>query len=38
MADNETTNTIPTPQSKPDEMRGLAARLRARANSVLMKD
>jgi hypothetical protein len=38
MDTNETTNTTPTPQLKPDEMRGLAKRLRARADSVLMRD
>ena len=35
---NETTNTTPTPQLAPDEMRGLAKRLRARADSVWMND
>jgi hypothetical protein len=38
MGTNETTNTTPTPQLKPEEMRGLAKRLRARADSVLMRD
>jgi hypothetical protein len=35
---NETINSTPTPQMRPDEMRGLAARLRARADSVWMND
>ena len=38
MDTNETSNTTPTPQLKPDEMRGLAKRLRARADSVWMND
>ena len=38
MGTNESTNTTPTPQLKPDEMRGLAKRLRARADSVLLRD
>jgi hypothetical protein len=38
MAENEPTSTHPTPQLKPDEMSGLAARLRARADSVLLRD
>ena len=38
MATSESTNTTPAPQLAPDEMRGLAKRLRARADSVLMKD
>jgi hypothetical protein len=38
MDTNESTNTTPTPQLRPDEMRGLAKRLRARADSVLMRD
>ena len=38
MDTNESTNTTPTPQLAPDEMRGLAARLRARADSVWMND
>jgi hypothetical protein len=35
---DDSTNTIPTPQMRPDEMRGLAKRLRARADSVLLRD
>src|SRR5258708_33965329 len=38
MADSEPTNSIPTPQLKPAELSALAARLRARAESVLMRD
>jgi hypothetical protein len=38
MGTNETTNTTPASQMAPDDMRGLAARLRARADSVLMRD
>jgi hypothetical protein len=38
MDTNESTNSTPAPQMRPDEMRGLAKRLRARADSVLMKD
>jgi hypothetical protein len=38
MATHDSTSTTPTPQLKPDEMRGLAKRLRARADSVLMRD
>jgi hypothetical protein len=38
MDEGKTTNTTPTPQMRPDEMRGLAKRLRARADSVLMRD
>ena len=34
----DSTSTSPTPQMAPEEMRGLAARLRARADSVLMRD
>ncbi len=37
MDTNESTNTTPTPQLRPDEMRGLAKRLRARAESVLLR-
>ncbi len=37
MGTNETTNTTPLPQMGPEEMRGLAARLRARAQSVLLR-
>ncbi len=35
---DQTTNTTPAPQMSPAEMRGLAARLRARADSVWMND
>ncbi len=38
MGTNETTNTTPTPQMGPEEMRLLAKRLRARADSVLYRD
>ena len=38
MGTDDSTSTTPTPQMKPDEMRGLAKRLRARADSVLMRD
>ena len=37
MGTNETINTTPLPQMGPEEMRGLAARLRARAQSVLLR-
>ncbi len=37
MGTNETTNTIPMPQMRPDEMHGLAKRLRVRAESVLLR-
>jgi hypothetical protein len=37
MDTNESTNTTPTPQMRPEEMRGLAKRLRARAESVLLR-
>jgi hypothetical protein len=37
MGKTDTTSTSPTPQMRPDEMRGLAARLRARAESVLLR-
>ena len=37
MATDDSTSTSPTPQMRPDEMRGLAARLRARAESVLLR-
>ena len=37
MGTNETTNTTPLPQMRPDEMHGLAKRLRARAESVLLR-
>ncbi len=39
MVTYDSTSTSPAPQQmRPDEMRGLAKRLRARADSVLMKD
>ena len=38
MAADDSTSTSPTPQMRPDEMRGLAKRLRARADSVLLRD
>ena len=38
MDTNESTNSTPAPQMRPDEMRGLAKRLRARADSVWMND
>jgi hypothetical protein len=38
MDTQDSTSTSPAPQMRPDEMRGLAARLRARADSVLMRD
>jgi hypothetical protein len=38
MDTQDTTSTSPSPQMRPDEMRGLAKRLRARADSVLMRD
>ena len=38
MADSEPTNTSTTPQMSPAEMSGLARRLHARADSVLMRD
>jgi hypothetical protein len=37
MDTEDSTSTSPTPQMRPDEMRGLAARLRARAESVLLR-
>jgi hypothetical protein len=37
MGTNETTNTTRASQMTPDEMRGLASRLRARAQSVLLR-
>jgi len=37
-ATDDSSNCTPMPQLTPDEMRGLAARLRARADSVLMRD
>jgi hypothetical protein len=38
MATEDSTSTSPTPQMRPEEMRGLAKRLRARADSVLFRD
>ena len=38
MVTHDSTSTSPAPQLAPDEMRGLAKRLRARADSVLMRD
>ena len=38
MVTHDSTSTSPAPQLTPDEMRGLAKRLRARADSVLMRD
>jgi hypothetical protein len=38
MVTHDSTSTSPAPQMRPDEMRGLANRLRARADSVLMRD
>jgi hypothetical protein len=38
MVTHDSTSTSPAPQMRPDEMRGLAKRLRARADSVLMRD
>ena len=37
MGTNETTNTTPLPQMRPEEMRRLAKRLRARAQGVLLR-
>jgi hypothetical protein len=37
MVIHDSTSTSPTPQMGPDEMRGLAARLRARAQSVILR-
>jgi hypothetical protein len=37
MVTHDSTSTSPTPQMGPDEMRGLAQRLRARAQSVLLR-
>jgi hypothetical protein len=37
MASSETSNTTPAPQMRPEEMRGLATRLRARAQSLLLR-
>jgi hypothetical protein len=38
MDTHDSTSTSPAPQMRPDEMRGLAKRLRARADSVLLRD
>ena len=38
MAKDDSSDATRAPQMTPNEMRGLAARLRARAKSVLMKD
>jgi len=38
MVTHDSTSTSPAPQLRPAELQALAARLRARANSVLMKD
>ena len=38
MVTHDSTSTSPAPQMRPDEMRGLAKRLRARADSVLIRD
>ena len=37
MTTHDSTSTSPAPQMGPEEMRGLAARLRARAESVLLR-
>ena len=37
MATHDSTSASPAPQMRPEEMRGLAARLRARAESVLLR-
>jgi hypothetical protein len=37
MGTDQTTNTTPLPQMRPEEMRRLAQRLRARAESVLLR-
>ena len=37
MATDDSSNTTPMPQLRPDEMRRLAARLRTRAQSVLLR-
>ena len=36
MATEDSSNTTPLPQMRPEDMRGLADRLRARAGSVLL--
>ena len=38
MVTHDSTSTSPAPQMRPEEMRGLAKRLRARADSVLYRD
>jgi hypothetical protein len=38
MVTHDSTSTSPAPQMRPEEMRGLAARLQARAESVLLRD
>ena len=38
MATEDSSNTTPVPQMGPAEMSGLARRLRARAESVLLRD
>jgi hypothetical protein len=38
MVTHDSTSTSPTPQMRPEEMRELAKRLRARADSVLLRD
>jgi hypothetical protein len=38
MDTNESTNSTPAPQMRPAEMKALAARLKARADSVLFRD
>ena len=38
MAESKPTSTGPASQLTPEEMRGLAKRLRARADSVLLRD
>ena len=38
MDTHDSTSTSPAPQMRPEEMRGLAKRLRARADSLLMRD
>jgi hypothetical protein len=37
MVTQDSTSTSPAPQMTPDQMRGLAARLRARAQSVVLR-
>jgi len=37
MVTHDITSASPTPQMRPEEMRGLAKRLRARAESVLLR-